>query len=174
MDHAAAVLPRAWTDVDHVVGDLDGLLVVLDDEHRVAQVAEAEQGVDEAPVVPLVQADRRLVEHVEHADEAGADLAGQPDALRLAAGQGGGRAAEREVVEADVEQEPEAGVDLLLHPLGDQAVALGQLERLDGGGRVARSTCAHRSAMVWSAMVTPIENGFSRAPPHSGQGTSRM
>jgi hypothetical protein len=48
------------------------------------------------PVVALVQADRRLVEHVEHADQAGADLGGQPDALRLAAGQrGAARSSER-------------------------------------------------------------------------------
>ena len=33
----------------------------------------------------------RLVEHVEDADQAGADLGGEPDALRLAAGQRAGR-----------------------------------------------------------------------------------
>jgi hypothetical protein len=42
---------------------------------------------EQARVVALVQADRGLVEHVHHADQAGADLAGQADALRLAAGQ---------------------------------------------------------------------------------------
>jgi hypothetical protein len=35
------------------------------------------------PVVALVQADRRLVEHIQGADEAGADLRREPDALRL-------------------------------------------------------------------------------------------
>ena len=43
-------------------------------------------------VVALVQADARLVEHVEHADQAGADLGGEPDALRLAARQRAGAA----------------------------------------------------------------------------------
>ena len=94
-DDLAAVLARAGADVDDVVGDPDGLLVVLDDDHRVAEVAQAHQGVDELAVVALVQADRRLVEHVEHADQPAADLAGQPDALRLAAGEGAGRAVER-------------------------------------------------------------------------------
>ena len=86
-DDLAAVLARARADVDDVVGDADGLLVVLDDDHGVAEVAQADQRVDEALVVALVQADRRLVEHVEHADEAAADLRRQPDALRLAAGE---------------------------------------------------------------------------------------
>ena len=67
--------PAPGADVDDVVGDLDGVLVVLDHEHGVAEVAQAHQRVDEPVVVALVQADRRLVEHVEHADEARADLA---------------------------------------------------------------------------------------------------
>ena len=123
-DDLAAVLARARADVDDVVGDPDRLLVVLDDDHRVAEVAQPHQRLDEALVVALVQADRRLVEHVEHADEAAADLRRQPDALRLAAGERGRRAVEREVVEADVEQELQPRVDLLDHPLGDHAVAL--------------------------------------------------
>ena len=49
------------------------------------------QRVDQTPVVALVQPDRRLVEHVQRADETGSDLGGQPDALRLAAGQRAGQ-----------------------------------------------------------------------------------
>ena len=41
-DDLAAVLARARPDVDDVVGDADGLLVVLDDDHRVAEVAQAD------------------------------------------------------------------------------------------------------------------------------------
>ena len=86
-DDLAAVLARARADVDDVVGDADRLLVVLDDDHGVAEVAQPHQRVDEALVVALVQPDRRLVEHVEHADQPAADLRREPDALRLAAGQ---------------------------------------------------------------------------------------
>ena len=93
-DDLAAVLPRARPDVDDVVGDADRLLVVLDDDHGVAEVAQPHQRVDEALVVALVQADRRLVEHVEHADEPAADLRREPDALRLAAGERARRAVE--------------------------------------------------------------------------------
>ena len=94
---------------------------------------EPDQRLDQPPVVPLVQADARLVEHVEHADQAGADLGGQPDPLGLAAGQGARRPAQREVVEADVEQEPEPLVDLLEHPLGDLLLAVGQLQLAEEG-----------------------------------------
>jgi len=77
----------AGADVDDVVGQPDRVFVVLDHDHRVAEVAQAGEGAEQALVVALVQADRGLVEHVHHADQAGADLAGEPDALRLAAGE---------------------------------------------------------------------------------------
>ena len=128
-DDLAAVLPGARTDVDDVVGDPDRLFVVLDDDHRVPEVAQAHQRVDEPLVVALVQPDRRLVEHVQHADQPTADLRREPDALRLAAGQRGRRAVEREVVEADVEEEAQALVDLLL----DRARrSCGRVRQLDG------------------------------------------
>jgi hypothetical protein len=50
------------------------------------------EGLDQPAVVALVQPDRRLVEHVQHAREPGADLRREADALRLAAGE---RPAER-------------------------------------------------------------------------------
>ena len=127
-DDVTAVLARARADVDHPVGGPDRVLVVLDDDERVAEVAQPQQRVEQLLVVPLVQADRRLVEHVEHADQAGADLGGEPDPLRLAAGQGRARPVERQVVEAHVEQEAEAGVDLLEDEPRDRHVALGQLQ----------------------------------------------
>jgi hypothetical protein len=89
--HPAAVLAGSGPDVDDVVGHLDGVLVVLDHQHGVAQVPEPNQGLDQPVVVPLVEPDRRFVEDVEHAHQPGADLGGQPDALRLAPGQRRGR-----------------------------------------------------------------------------------
>ncbi len=46
------------------------------------------QGGQQLVVVPLVQADGRLVQDIQHPHEAAADLGGQADALALAAGQG--------------------------------------------------------------------------------------
>ncbi len=104
-DDVAAVLAGARAHVDDVVGRSDGLLVVLDHDHRVAEVAQVLERVEQACVVALVQADRRFVQHVHDAGQAGADLRREADALRLAAGERLGRAVERQVVEADVDQE---------------------------------------------------------------------
>ena len=85
------MLAGAGPDVDDVVGDPDRLLVVLDDDDGVAEVAQPHQRLDEALVVALVQTDRRLVEHVEHADETAADLRREPDPLRFTARERGRR-----------------------------------------------------------------------------------
>ena len=86
----------------------DRVLVVLDHQHGVAQVAHALERLDQAGVVALVQADARLVQDVEHAHQLAADLRGQADALRFAAGEGDGRAVERQVVQPDVDHEARA------------------------------------------------------------------
>ena len=88
--------------------------------HRVAHVAQPLQRREQPVVVARVQADRRFVEDVEHADQAAADLAGQADALRFAAGERRGGAVERQVVEPDVQQEAEPAADFLEHFGGDQ------------------------------------------------------
>ena len=75
----------AGPEVDDVVGAVHELIVVLDDEERVALGAEGLERVDEAVVVAGVQADGGFVEDVEHAGEVGAKLGREPDALGLAA-----------------------------------------------------------------------------------------
>ena len=136
MDDLAAVLTGTRADVDHPVGDPDGLLVVLDDDQGVAEVLEPEQGLDQLLVVALVQADGRLVEDVEDADQAGADLGGEPDPLRLAAGQRPGRPVEAQVVEADVEQELKPLLDLLEDPFADLPLTGRQVEVAEVLGRL--------------------------------------
>ena len=86
-DDLAAEAAGAGAEVEQAVGAGDHFAVVLDDEQRVAQVAELLQRAEQPRVVARVQADRRFVEHVQHAAQAAADLAGQANALRLAAGE---------------------------------------------------------------------------------------
>ncbi len=138
----AAVLAGARTDVDHPVGVRDGVLVVLDDDQGVPQIPQAGEGFDEPAVVALMQTDRRLVEHVEHADQPGPDLGGQPDALRLAAGQRARRPGQRQVLQPDVEQKAQPRLDLLEHLARDRLLAGAQRERVEevravGDGQLA-------------------------------------
>ena len=114
-------------DVDDIVGGQDRVLVMLDDDDRVAEVAQVLQRVEQAGIVALVQADRRLVEHVEHAGQARADLRGQPDALALAARQRAGIARQGEIVEADIVEEAQPLADLLEDARGDLVLLGGEL-----------------------------------------------
>ena len=141
-DHVAAVFAGAGAEVDEVVGGAHRALVVLDHDHRVAEVAQAVERADQLLVVALVQPDRGLVEHVHHADQAGADLGRQADPLRLAARERAGRAGQREVADADVLEEGEPFGDLAHDQAGDRPLGLGQLQRLDPLARGPRREVA--------------------------------
>ena len=97
---------------------------MLDDDHGVAEIAQPGQRREQRAVVALVQADRRLVEHVEHAGQVRADLRRQADALPFAARQRRGAAPQRQVADADVVEEVQAVADLAQDAAGDQALAV--------------------------------------------------
>ena len=86
---------------------------MLDHEHSVPHVAEMFEAAQQPFVVARMQADARLIKDVQDADQAGTDLAGQPDALGLAAGECRGGAVQREIVQSHVEQKLEPGANLL-------------------------------------------------------------
>ena len=66
-----------------------------------------------------MQPNRRFVEDIEHADQTAADLPGEADTLRLTAGERGGRAAERQIVEPHIGQKSQSTANFLEHFAGD-------------------------------------------------------
>ena len=118
-DDLAAVNAGAGPHIDHMIGGQDRVFVMFDDDHRIAEIAQPPQRVEQPRIVALMQADRGLVEHVEHAGQARADLRGEPDALALAARQRAGGARQRQIVEADVDEERQALANLLQNAAGD-------------------------------------------------------
>ena len=75
---------------------------MLDDDHRIADVAQSRQRLEQTMIVPLVESDRRLVEDVQHADETRTDLRRQADSLSLSARERRRWTVEREIPHADV------------------------------------------------------------------------
>ena len=130
-DDLAAMLPRARAHVDEPVGHPHHLLVVLDDEHGVAEVAEPLERRDQPAVVALVEPDRRLVEDVEDPDELRADLRREPQALRFSARERPRRAVEVEVADADVVEERQPLADLLQDASTDELLGRRQAELVD-------------------------------------------
>ena len=137
-DDAPAVHAGTQAHVHHVVGTEDHVLVVLHHQHRIAQVAQPFQRADQALVVALVQADAGLVQHVHHARQPAADLAGQADALRLAARQRVGAAVQAQVVQAHVVQELQPRADLAHDLVGNLGLGAAQLQAFEIGQRVGQ------------------------------------
>src|SRR2546426_1096759 len=111
-DDAPARVAGTRSHFDHPVGPLDDVEMVLDHEHRVAGVDEAVEHAAQRPDVVEVQAGRRLVEEGELAPRAGfpareRQLAGDLQALRLAARERGRRLAEPQVAQPDLLQVPQ-------------------------------------------------------------------
>ncbi len=109
---------------------------MLHHHQGIPQVAQVHQGVDEALVVALMEAYGRLVQDVEHAHEARADLRSQAYALRLAAGERAGLALQAQVLKADVPEERKARGDLFQDLLADLLLGRVQLERVEESDRV--------------------------------------
>ena len=118
-DEMSAGFACARAEIDHVVGAANRFFVMLDDEHGVAQVAQGFQSAEQAAIVARVQADGRLVKHIEHAAQARADLRREADALRFAAGKRGGGTVESEIAEPHVEKKIEALGDFGERAAGD-------------------------------------------------------
>ncbi len=171
-DDAPAVLAGARAEVDEPVGGLHGLLVVLDDDDGVPDVAQPLQGGEELPVVPLVKPDGGLVEDVDDAGELAAHLGREPDALALSAGERGTGPVERQVGEPDVDEEPKAVADLLEEFLGDAGFRPLQCR----GRRATRATpgwsCGRGRRCSSTRMRTARLSGRSRSPWQVGQGLS--
>ena len=114
-DDGAAGGAAFGAEIDDPVRGADDVQVVLDHDHGVAVVDQAPQRGDELRDVGEMQARRRLVEQEQRAAGRPAIVArglreppGELQALRLAARQRRHRLAEREVVEADVDERLQA------------------------------------------------------------------
>ena len=133
-DDATAVDAGTGTDVDDMIGGANGVFIVLDHDHGIADVAQASQGTEQALVVALVQADGGFIQNVHDADQSGADLRSKPDALGLAPRKGIGFALQTQVIQADVHQEAQAFEDLLHDFLGDFATPSSHFQIGEEGG----------------------------------------
>ena len=85
--------------LDDPIGLGQHLGVVIHQYHRVTVLDQIVHDAGQAHDVGRVQADGRLVQHVEHAGGAVADRAGQLHALALTGGEGGRGAVQGEVIQ---------------------------------------------------------------------------
>ena len=110
----------------------------------------------------------------EHADQRAADLRREANALRLAAGERGRRTCEREVIQADVGQEPEPRADLLDDLMRDLLLPLRQRQARGRTPRARSIDMRVSSSMLRPPTVTASASGLRRAPLQAGQTEADM
>ena len=130
-DDLAAVRPGAGSDVHNIVGRPHRVLIVLHDNHGVAEIAEPFHRVEQLVIIPLMQTDARLVKNVAHPHQAGADLRRKSDPLCLAAGQRRGGPGQRQIIQPDVRKKADPRADLLQNLLPDHRLCPGEREILE-------------------------------------------
>ena len=102
---------------------------MLNHNESVADVTQMLQGGNQPLVIPLMQANRRLIEHVQHPRQTGSDLGGKANTLRFPARKGTGGTVQRQVVQTDVEKKLQTCLDFLQHGTSNHFLALAQLQR---------------------------------------------
>jgi hypothetical protein len=127
----SAVRAGTGTEIHHVIGLADRILVMLDDDDGIAEIAQIDQRVEQPLVVALMQPDGGLVQNVHDAHQARADLARETDTLGLAARQRVGAAIECEVAQAHIREEAQPVADLLDDLDRDFAAPAGKLQRVE-------------------------------------------
>ena len=159
----APVHAGARAHIDDVVGFQHGFFIVLHHDESIAQIPQVLEGVQQLGVVPLVQANGRLIQNVQHAHQGRTDLGGQPDALALTAGQSAAAAGKGQVLQAHALQKAQPFPDLLEDAGGDHVLPLRQLQAIDefqgaGDGKVGKVgdvDAAHRHRQsLWLEPLT--------------------
>ena len=98
----------AGPHIENVIGGQHRFGIVFHYDHRIPQIAQPEQCLQEPAIVALMQANGRFIENVQDSHESRADLRGEPDALAFASGERRRGPIEREIIEARRSRETQA------------------------------------------------------------------
>jgi hypothetical protein len=93
----AALTSGSRAEFEEIFGRANDRLIVLDDEDGVASRAQFMKKIEKAISIARVESDAGFVENEESSREAGAETAGEVDALEFPTREGSGGAVEGEV-----------------------------------------------------------------------------
>jgi hypothetical protein len=88
-DEVTTLLTSPGAEIDNVIGRDDRVVVMLDNNNGIVEIAKLPQRLQKPVVVPLVKPDAGFIENIEYPREARTYLGGKTDPLRFAGGQGG-------------------------------------------------------------------------------------
>ena len=126
--YEASTFPCSRAHVHDIVCTSDRGLVMLYHKHGIAQVPEVLESIDQSLVVPLMQADGRLVEDIQHSAERRSDLGCKTDSLSFPSAECTCAAAEGQIAESHVLEECESCLDFLHYLVGNLALVLREVQ----------------------------------------------
>ena len=103
-------------------------MVMLDDDDGIFEVTKMFEGSNQAIIIALMKANRRLIKHIEHTLKAGANLGRKTNTLRLTTRECSGRAAEFEIIQTNVFHEANARLDFFENRFSNNALILGEFQ----------------------------------------------
>src|SRR5579872_6911911 len=86
---------RAGSEIDNVIRTTDRLFIMLDDEHRVSQIAQVFQRVQQPVIISMMESDRGLIEYIKHSAQFRSNLRRKSNTLSLSARKSRRRAIKR-------------------------------------------------------------------------------
>ena len=104
---------RTGPNVKDIIRLADGLFVMLHHNHRITLIAQVFQRCQQPVIVALMQPDTGFIQDIKHPLQARTNLAGQTDALALAARQCAGVARKRQILKPHIVQESKPLADFL-------------------------------------------------------------
>ncbi len=150
-----SVLAALRPEVDDVVGALDHLGVVLDDDDAVARSNQVLEGLEQVPRHPGVEPHGGLVEDKERiADLFQPEMAGELDALGLASGERVDGLAQPQVAESDLDERRRA-FWIFVCPSKNSIASSAVISRM--------------SSMPLPRCLTSRTSSLKRLPSHCGQ-----
>ena len=165
------MLAGAGADIDDPVGAADDVHLVLDDEQRIADRLQPVERAQQRLGIGGMQPGRRLVHHIDDAEQVGDDLGGKPQPLQLARRQRRRAAFQRQIAEAEVEQHRQPAAQIAGDALDHQRLLrMGLAQR----ARACRPSPRHRArrssrsapsaGRLISAMSRPSKRTDKRLP----------
>ena len=100
-DDAASLFAGAGPEIHNPVRRAHDVFVMLHNDHRVAEVSQILERPDQPVSVSRMQANARLVEHVENAGQPGSNLPCKTNSLTLSARERIGASRNREIAESE-------------------------------------------------------------------------
>ena len=92
-------------NVDDVIGSANRFLVVLDNDHGIANIAKVFKSVDQSDIISLMQADARLIEYIANTNQGRAYLCGQSNPLCLATRERTASPIQRQIIQSHIDHE---------------------------------------------------------------------